>query len=251
MHSQTISLNDDLVSVSRSLTPFEEKFAGLCANGRSQSEAYRQSCPKPGKNADVIASGIANRPHVKARIAELRDEISKANVLDARERREILATLARTPVTAFMETDFSDPKSVAKLGKQVLALKKIKTRTDPSGNTSHEIETVDRIAAIREDSILAGDRRPDGSVQVGIALDAGALAAAISQLPHCTVHPLRQADVVDSGPKMPAGDSLSALAGPYGPPPPLHPSPDGYGPPDSNVPHSIPPRTGEQSLDEE
>lgn len=67
-----------------------------------------------------------NRPHVAARIAEMRQEAFRDGQMGMSERRAILADTARRTV-----------------------------RAAPSHG--------DRIAAIREDAILAGERRTDGT----------------------------------------------------------------------------------------
>ena len=155
----------------KALTASEERFAGLCANGRTQSDAYRQTWATKIKNVDVVSSEVAKRPHVRRRINELREEIAEANVLDGRERREMLATIARTPVTRFVGVDLGNKRAVKRLGRDVLALKKVRVRTGEDGGTVTDFETHDRIAALREDAILAGERRTDGetSVNVGMA----------------------------------------------------------------------------------
>lgn len=135
----------------------------LVANGRSLSEAYRQTWATKCKNVDHVSSIIGNKPHIRARIIEIREDISRAAVMDGRERREILATIARTPVTRFAGKDLSDPEIQKELGRELLALKKMTMRTDETGSQVTSIETCDRIAALREDAIMAGERMPDAS----------------------------------------------------------------------------------------
>ena len=65
--------------MSRECTIKEEGFAQALASGMSQSDAYRNSYnTKPGTKSDTInqsASRILAKPHVSARVAELRAPI--------------------------------------------------------------------------------------------------------------------------------------------------------------------------------
>lgn len=111
------------------------KFAALVAEGATQQAAYRlifsPHCKK--STAEVEGSRIANEPEVLAEIARIRNASWSQRVLVMQERRGLLGDIARKGVKA-----------------------------KPTAG--------DAIAAIREDAILCGERRTDGT-QVNIGGD--------------------------------------------------------------------------------
>lgn len=133
--SNTSTHSDASVGKGRQLTATEEYFCRLVAcEGRKPTQAYRIAWKGHKDSAHDLAPRVMARPHVQAKIAELRARAESEAIMDLRERRKLLADTAR-----------SVPANV---------------------KASHS----DRIAAIREDAILAGERRADGS-QVSLTLD--------------------------------------------------------------------------------
>src|SRR5690606_12857657 len=128
---------DAPVVISRQCTAVEAYFARLVAcEGFLPSRAYRIAWKSQAKDAHAIASRVMARPHVQAKIAELRAAADREAVMDRVRRRRMLADIA--------EAGWRRRKGSAK--------------------------PADAIAAIREDAILAGERRTDGT-QFNIAGD--------------------------------------------------------------------------------
>lgn len=115
----------------------------LGTNPPNASLAYRRAYHYTGKNSDFLAVKIMRRPAVKMAIAEAIEQTRADGVLEMRERRRLLADTARR-----------------------------KIREAPSH--------AERINAIREDAILAGERRPDGSqIAVGVSVTLGDVLAGL------------------------------------------------------------------------
>lgn len=165
--------------------PRREKFCSLVALGVKPWEAYRDSgyCPNGSEKTWVgNAHKMRQEPEIALRIAELVRFSSTDRTLTTRRRRELLAAIAETPVTQFIGVDLANAGEVRRLGRAVFALKgaKVKTFTGDDGQRVSEmdLDLHDKIAAIREDAILAGERRTDSSqVNVGIVVDLGAALA--------------------------------------------------------------------------
>lgn len=89
--------------MSQTLTPQEEQFAQACVTLTNQSAAYRAAYDCTNSNFRTItdeASRVANRPHVAARIAELRQLAAERTAIPAleariKEMRELEAADAR------------------------------------------------------------------------------------------------------------------------------------------------------------
>lgn len=78
------------------LTPKQEKFARCIIEGMSQADAYR-SAYNCGKMSDKTiwenASRIMADGKVKARVQELRDQISSETIMSAKKRLEWLTSI--------------------------------------------------------------------------------------------------------------------------------------------------------------
>lgn len=124
-----------------------QRFAALLAGGATQAAAYMAVWPGTKRStAQTNGCVLAARPDIAAAVRELRELAWADEVMSLRERRALLGQTAR-----------SVPKRL---------------------KASHS----DRIAAIREDSILAGDRQREGaavSVSVDVRSIVGALGATI------------------------------------------------------------------------
>lgn len=82
---------------SKKLTAKEERFCFLVAAGKDQTSAWCEAYGKvPKHHSRVNASRVANRPHVLARIAELRKPDEKRLFLTRARKREILMEMAET-----------------------------------------------------------------------------------------------------------------------------------------------------------
>lgn len=156
--------------------PRREKFCALVANGTPVLEAFKQAgyAVNAKRTAEVNASKLRWEPEIAHRVAELVRFSTTERTLSNRRRRELLASIAETPATQFVGVDFGNAGQIRKLGRAVFAIKGIKTKsyTNDAGLTATEtdIDLHDRIAAIREDAILAGERRTDGT-QINIGGD--------------------------------------------------------------------------------
>lgn len=131
----------------RGCTGAEEAFCRLIAfDGKKPTQAYRTVWG--GKYADRMAFRVMARQHVIDRIEEMRAMALRRGLLRMEERRALLAETARA------------------------VPKKLKaTHTE-------------RIAAIREDAHLAGERRTDGgTVTIAAHLSAGVILDSLGALP--------------------------------------------------------------------
>ena len=78
------------------LTPKQEKFVQGIIKGMSQADAYRSAYSTKNTSDKTIwenASRLANDNKVKARIEELRGQISSKNIMTAKRRLEWLTEL--------------------------------------------------------------------------------------------------------------------------------------------------------------
>lgn len=98
----------------KELTPQQERFAQLVATGSSQSRAYRDAYDvKPRTKKATVwdnAYTVAHLPHVRARIAALKEEVAKRAVLSRTEYLEWLLTMARR---CELEGDMSNARAYA------------------------------------------------------------------------------------------------------------------------------------------
>ena len=85
---------------SSSSTPLEEArhetFAQGLARGLTGAEAYRRAGYEAGKNSYAPASRLGAKPHIVARVKEIRKETAAASVLTRNRALEILAAIAET-----------------------------------------------------------------------------------------------------------------------------------------------------------
>lgn len=91
--------------MSQTLTPQEEQFAQGCVALTNQSAAYRQAYDCTNSNFRTIndeASRVANRPHVAARIAELRQLAAERTAIPALETR----------IKEMRELEAADPREI-------------------------------------------------------------------------------------------------------------------------------------------
>jgi hypothetical protein len=141
----------------------QSKFVALVAEGVPPRMAYMRVYKCKLISAGPAAHRLIRQPHIAERLAQLREMVEVATVMNMRERREILAAMARTTPLDLVDDDGRLlPKE--QLGRKAHAIRKFRSRRDPDGDVVTEIETVDRLAAIREDAILAGERSTDTQV---------------------------------------------------------------------------------------
>lgn len=129
---------DSLVEKGRGLSGPEEYFCRLIAyEGKTQTAAYRIAYKCAEKSAPELASRRMSRPHIQSRIRELKRLAASEAAMTMSLRREVLGKIA---------------------------LHKSGWRAAPSYQ--------DRIAAIREDATLAGERLEQSTVTGDITLTA-------------------------------------------------------------------------------
>lgn len=171
----------------------EERFCSLIAQGATQAAAYRLAygvAPQRSATLWELGSRLAARPAVAARLKSIRTEAHTEDAMVMRQRRFQLAQTAL------------DPRD--------------------SGAPSH----AERIAAIREDAHLAGERRNDGS-QLTLAGDVNLTLVIQSlrsgDLPLAT-QPAMDLPVVGSGGTAPSEPHKLAPAGSIPAPAPIFPA---------------------------
>lgn len=133
---------------SKSCSGPEAYFCRLIATeGLRPSRAYTVAWKTKTENAAMLAARVLARPHVASKLAELQAQADSEALLRRDERRAILADTARRTV-----------------------------RAAPSHS--------ERIAAIREDAVLAGERteRVLGSVDIGLSAIIVALSAGTREI---------------------------------------------------------------------
>jgi len=84
------------------LTQKQETFCVKYFELGNATEAAIQAGYKP-KTATVIASENLTKPNIQARIAELRQEVTSAAIMNVQERQERLTEIARAKLADFME----------------------------------------------------------------------------------------------------------------------------------------------------
>ncbi len=79
------------------LTPNQEKFCQLVADGNNYSDAYREAYPASQKWKDKTVNESASRLYskVSARVETIRGEIAKKNLWTREESVKVLADIAR------------------------------------------------------------------------------------------------------------------------------------------------------------
>jgi hypothetical protein len=111
-----------------------EKFAWLIAEGGlSQAQAYLKIVPTSVKSAHVTGHNIYHRPEVKARVAEIAQEVATRSVMTISRKREIL----RQMVEGNLPT---------------------KVTRSPGGRY---MATFDRLSALMVDARMAGEFAPE------------------------------------------------------------------------------------------
>lgn len=127
--------------------PKREAFARLVASGEAHYVAYKEAgyCPNGSpRTAQINAARLMARPEVKARVKQLSESASTARMLSTARRREILARIAAHEKGWEIAPSYSE-----------------------------------RIAAAREDAILAGERRTDGTQVTFAQINVGTMLAGI------------------------------------------------------------------------
>lgn len=166
--------------------PRRETFARCMARGdMSLAECWREAGYSSSYAVKIQMNNaykLSYAPEVRARIAEIKAMAAHKDALTMQERRLALAAIVRTPATRFIGMDWADAGAVQKLGPAVHAIKGIKTKSyeNDSGIAVSEadLDLYDKIAAIREDAILAGERRTDGT-QTNVTIDLRAVLAGL------------------------------------------------------------------------
>ena len=213
---------DMLVRKGRRLSGPQEYFCRLIAcEGKSQTAAYRLAFKANGHSAGDLGSRLMGKPAIVARVNQLRDMIDREAVLSATERRRILADMARTTVADLAGVDLGDAKALKRLGRKALAIKSLTTRTTPEGDTVASVQLVDRIAALREDAILAGERDTDKLlVQNNLQVNVNAVIGALTASAAVPALPANRTGSLAAASEAIAGDSSPSTASP-----PSHPLP--------------------------
>jgi len=88
------------------LTQKQEQFALNIFQGMTQREAWKQagySVNYPIAHIDRDASLLASSPKISQRLAELREEVKSAAIMNVQERMEALSEIARANMTNFVE----------------------------------------------------------------------------------------------------------------------------------------------------
>lgn len=133
----------DSVGKGRQCSGAEEYFCRLIAyEGRKPTQAYRMAWRGHKDSAHDLAPRVMARPHVQARIAEMREAANREGLMQMAERRALLADIARRKIKAA---------------------------------PSHG----ERIAAIREDATLAGERNEQVSISGEVSVRACLLALSL------------------------------------------------------------------------
>jgi hypothetical protein len=128
------------------LTPKQEQFAAAIVEGKTQADAYRQAYDASGMKDGTVwseAARLMRRPHVTARVEELRaeEEVVRQGLLLSREEA-ILARLEHEALTA--KTDAARIRALELLGRNVgMFVERV------------EVEQVERSAADLEAAIKA------------------------------------------------------------------------------------------------
>jgi hypothetical protein len=110
------------------------------------------------RTRQCICARLETVPDVIKELAQIRDDEFSKNLLGASERRAMLAEIARTPMTQVADEMGEEKPNLSDAEK--LCIKKLKvrrfTRKDGAEVVDREIETYDRLAALRLDAELAG-----------------------------------------------------------------------------------------------
>ncbi len=126
-----------------------DAFCHHIANGENQTQSYKLAYPKAKyQNPHRLLS----REDVQKRIAVLKEIRFKGNALSLAEKRDFLARAVRTPIAEI--TEASD--LAQKVTREVRGDKE-GDRAGADDVTILKIESVSKLAAIAEDSKLAGD----------------------------------------------------------------------------------------------
>lgn len=128
--------------------PRHQRLADLTLTGEmSRAEAYGKIYPTSKKTSrNPAAAKILKRADVKAYIAAIRQHTTTDRTLTFQEKREFLARIVRTPITALS----TDSEKNADLIKSYAT-----SETEISNST--RLEKYDALKAIEIDNRLAGD----------------------------------------------------------------------------------------------
>ena len=80
----------------------QERFCVEIVASGNATESYKAAGykVKNDNSAAACAAALLRKPNIQKRIAELREELSSAKIMDARERRELLTQFARDDETS-------------------------------------------------------------------------------------------------------------------------------------------------------
>lgn len=136
-----------------SITAKHEMFCHHVAAGMTQTNAYRSvyNTPNGSKAATGNAARLMKRQDIRDRVAALKEYVLASRALSKNEKRAFLADIVRTPIG---EIDEKSP-----LAKEVTY--DIHNRPDGIAVTTKKVKAHDKLAALAEDSKLAGDYYAD------------------------------------------------------------------------------------------
>ena len=139
------------------------------ATGQQTLKLVYPPAEKLSENTRNAMCKMLNSHHVVlAEVARLRDEQFRPQLMGKIERRATLASVVRTTLTDVVTSDGTLRTDLTP--EQQRAIKKVKTRTT-DGETTHEIELFDPLAAARLDAELDGTLSRGGAstmVQVNV-----------------------------------------------------------------------------------
>ena len=153
------------------LTAKQELFCQNIIKGMTQHDAYVNAYDTQNMLPaviDVKASELMSNGKISVRVKELRDLAALPALLTVQEKRDILAQIARSQTTDFI----NDDGQVDIKGKNGRAIREYSTRTyiDKDGNPqiSKRVKTINPIEAIAEDNKMAGDYAPVRNINQNI-----------------------------------------------------------------------------------
>lgn len=130
-----------------------DSFCRNVANGYNLSESYRMAYPK-AKTQNP--QRLLKREDVGKRIAHLREIRFKDNALSVAEKRDFLARAVRTPIA-----EITEASDLAQKVTREIRGDKEGDRAGEDAVTTLKIESVNKLAALAEDSKLAGHNFAD------------------------------------------------------------------------------------------
>lgn len=139
--------------------PRHEQYCQWIVAGKHQKEAYALAFGTQSRGAEVNAAKLIRKPHVAARVEELRSVITQhLPVLTLEKKRGYLLKAVETPIG---QIDENSP---------LCQSYKVTTRTDREGNKIEEktFESVNKLRALELDAKLAGEMDNGGGAGVSI-----------------------------------------------------------------------------------